>query len=232
MAVGNDGEKCWGAGDDKIAAVGTRVRFSARGRRFWAKKLKPSRQGSISGVPLQTAVGNDGEKCWGAGDDEIAVVGTPVRFNTWGRRFWTRKLKPSRRGSISGVPLQMAVGDDGEECWGAWDTCSVQRAGVTVLDQKTETEPPGLNFGCATANGSRAQWRGILGCQDDEIVEVGTLIRFNAQGQQFWAKTPKSSRWGSIWVVLLEMAMERDGMACMGVGDKVWVVVWVCTRSC
>jgi hypothetical protein len=102
---------------------------------------------------------------------------------------------------------------------------------VTVLDQKTETEPPGLDFGCATANGSRARWRRVLGCRDDEIVEVGTLIRFNAQGQQFWAKTPKSSRWGSIWVVLLDMAMERDGMACMGVGDKVWVVVWVCTRS-
>jgi hypothetical protein len=84
MAVGNDGKKCCGAGDNEIAAVGTPVQFNAWGRRFWTRKLKPSRRGSISGVPLQMAVGNDGEECWGAWNDEIAAVGTPVRFNAQG----------------------------------------------------------------------------------------------------------------------------------------------------
>jgi hypothetical protein len=58
---------------------------------------------------------------------------------------------------------EIAGGWDNEIA-GGWDTCSAKHVGVAVLGQKTETEPLGLDFGCTTANGSGARWRGVLGC--------------------------------------------------------------------
>jgi hypothetical protein len=56
--------------------------------------------------------------------------------------------------SASGGMIEGSAGDN--KIAGGWDACSAKHAGVAVLGQKTETEPLGLDFGCATANGSGA----------------------------------------------------------------------------
>ena len=49
------------------------------GEEVWAKNSKPSRRGSISGVPLGIVVENNGEMWWGGAYQVLVVAGLCVR---------------------------------------------------------------------------------------------------------------------------------------------------------
>jgi hypothetical protein len=83
----------------------------ARRRGIWGEKKKTSRRGSVSGVPCEMAMG-DSAYGWGGGAYKVVVVmGSCVCETQGGERVWAKNLKPSRRGSVSGVPCEMAMQD-------------------------------------------------------------------------------------------------------------------------
>jgi hypothetical protein len=72
------------------------------GERVWAKKLKPSCRGSVSGTPCEMAM-QDGAYRWCGGMCEVVVVvGSHIRETRGEEQVWVKKTKPSRHGSVSG----------------------------------------------------------------------------------------------------------------------------------
>ena len=79
-----EGRWCKGA-DEGVVVVGRYIRKHKAGEGVWAKRLKPSRRGSISGAPCKTAKG-DGVEGWCSGVYEVAVVVGLCARETRGRR--------------------------------------------------------------------------------------------------------------------------------------------------
>jgi hypothetical protein len=66
------------------------------GGRFWAKNLKPSVCGSVSGVPRKMAAWGDGWMWWvRVGDMKAAWVLRIHQREAGGGRVWTKNLKPN-----------------------------------------------------------------------------------------------------------------------------------------
>jgi hypothetical protein len=68
----SEGRWCKGA-DEGVVVVGRCVRKCEAGEGVCAKRPKPSRRGSISGAPCETAKG-DGAEGWCGGAYEVVVV--------------------------------------------------------------------------------------------------------------------------------------------------------------
>ena len=98
-----DGVYGWGGGMcEVVVVVGSRVRETRGGERVWAKKLKPSCRGSVSGTPCEMAM-QDGAYGWCGGMCEVVVVvGSRIRETRGEEQVWVKKTKPSRHGSVSG----------------------------------------------------------------------------------------------------------------------------------
>jgi hypothetical protein len=86
MAVWGDSGRVRGGVENVLEVVGVRVRARARGRGGQGlKKPKPSRWGSVSVVPCQTAVGGDSGRERGGVENVLQVVGVRVRARARGR---------------------------------------------------------------------------------------------------------------------------------------------------
>jgi hypothetical protein len=120
--------------------------------------------------------------------------------------FGAENPKPSRRGSVTGAPLEMAAGDDGRGWWGGFYKVRVvagccgwsRKRGRQVLGLKLETEPLGLGFGSAGENSGGERWeevvsygiyRGCGGCSGRLMAQAGVGV---------WAQNSKPSRWGLV----------------------------------
>jgi len=75
-----DGAEGWGGGIyEVVAVVGSCVCETRGEERVWVEIPKPSRCGSVSGAPCETAMG-DSAQGWGGGTYEVVVVvGSCVR---------------------------------------------------------------------------------------------------------------------------------------------------------
>jgi hypothetical protein len=77
-------------------------------------------------VPLKNAMEGDGVRWWGGAYDVAAVAGRCVRETRGRGGGLGRNAKPSRRGSVSGAPLQIAVaGYVGRSRGGAYNVAMV-----------------------------------------------------------------------------------------------------------
>jgi hypothetical protein len=81
---------------------------------FWAKSPKPAHQGSVLGVPLETAVVSDGGRWWGGVDEVTAGAGLCV----WLRKPGLRVLGQKPETGPPGLGLGRAIGDSGGGQWG------------------------------------------------------------------------------------------------------------------
>jgi hypothetical protein len=80
----------------------------------WAKNAKPSCRSSVSGVPCETAVGDNAEGWWGGVDEVTASAGLRVGLRKL--RLWVWGQKPET-GPL-GLGLGCAVGNGGGGRWG------------------------------------------------------------------------------------------------------------------
>jgi hypothetical protein len=107
------------AGRDEMAlVVGPHASKRKAGGGFWAKTPKQNRRGSVSGAPCKTAGQGDAERQWAGRDETAAAVGPCVRKRKGGGRLWAKNPKPSRGGSVSGAPCEMAAQHDAENIRG------------------------------------------------------------------------------------------------------------------
>jgi hypothetical protein len=96
-----EGRWCKGA-DEGVVVVGHCIRKHEVGEGVLAKRLKLSRHGSISGAPCKTAKG-DGVEGWCSGAYEWRWWwGCVLAKREAGEGVWAKRLKPSRRGLVSG----------------------------------------------------------------------------------------------------------------------------------
>jgi hypothetical protein len=161
-------ERRWCDGvDEAVVAMGRCVRKREAREGVWAIKPKPSRRGSISGAPSETAKGDGGEMwCGGVYEVVVVVVGlcaheTRGREGVWAKtrnraveaRFRARRVK-RRRGMVrmGGVVVYDVVVVVGS-------CVRATRGAEWVWAQKPETELPWLGFGLQW--GCR-RWRGVL----------------------------------------------------------------------
>ena len=135
-----------------------------------------------------------------------------------GEGVWAKRLKPSRRGSISVAPCKTAKGDIAWGWHGGTDQVVVvvvglcgckTRGGEGGLGEKPETEPPWLGFGCTTWNGNGGCCVGVAWWP---IPGGGGAVAKHEEGRGVWVKIPKPSRRGLVL-----------GAPCgTGVGDGAW----------
>jgi hypothetical protein len=108
-----------------------------------------------------------GEGRWCNGADEgVVVVVRCVRKREAGEGAWAKKPKPSRRGSISGAPYELAKGDGAEGwCGGVYEVAAAvglcaRETGARqgVLGQHPKPSRCGSIWGapCETATGEGA----------------------------------------------------------------------------
>ena len=120
---------------------------------------KLSRRGSVMGVPCERAVGS-GVRWWVWAKGTETAGGLRVRKHKARVRSLGQNPKPSHRGSVTGMPCEMAVGSGGVRWWvgakgtemaGGLHVCK-REVGGWGLGQKPETEHLMLGFGLAVQN--------------------------------------------------------------------------------
>ena len=116
-AVGS-GVRWWVWAKGTETAGGLRVRKREVGGRGLGQNPKASRRGSVTGVPCETAVGSGGVRWWVGAKGTETVGGLRVRKRKARVRSLGQNPKPSRRGSVTGVPCETAVGSSGVRWWG------------------------------------------------------------------------------------------------------------------
>jgi hypothetical protein len=78
--------------------------------------------------------------------------------------------------------------------------CLLAQAAAAGFAQKFAREPLGLGLGSAVGNGSRAQWRNVVGCGvcgGCDGLGGRSMVRGRTAG--FGAKSPKPSDYGSVF---------------------------------
>ena len=121
------GRWCSGA-NEVVVVVGHCVCKCEVGEGAEGQKYKIKPLGLNLGAPSEMGVQSD-EGRWHGGADEVVVVvvvGHCVHKCEVGESVCAKKLKPSRRGSISGAPCKTAKGDSGEGwCGGVYEVVAV-----------------------------------------------------------------------------------------------------------
>jgi hypothetical protein len=97
-----NGRGWWGVENRVLVVVYMAVRKRKRGR-VWAKNVKLSGSGSISGMLCQKVVKRGGKRWWCALYDVTVVVGRLVQRCERGRGVWAKIVKQGSSGSISGM---------------------------------------------------------------------------------------------------------------------------------
>jgi hypothetical protein len=105
------------------------------------------------------------------------------------------------------TPMETAPGGSGESWWDGryeaavvvgWRSCRT-RGRERSLVQKSETEPPGLDFGHEIGKGSGRQWEDVVGSAYEVATVVGSCVRQRKAGGGFGPKSRKPSHYGSVW---------------------------------
>jgi hypothetical protein len=76
--VDGDGGKWWGGTNEVVMVVGPRVCKHETGEGAGGQNHKTEHNGSILGVPCETAVEGDGGRWWRGVDEVVAVVGLRI----------------------------------------------------------------------------------------------------------------------------------------------------------
>ena len=154
-AVGS-GVRWWVWAKGTETAGGLRVRKRKAQVRSLGQNPKLSCRGSVTGVPCETAVGSSGVRWWVGAKGTETAGGLHVRKREVGGQGLGQNPKPSRRGSVTGVPCETAVGSGGVRWW-VGPRARKRRGGCAFANArpgcgvwvKPETEPSWLSYGCA-----------------------------------------------------------------------------------
>jgi hypothetical protein len=117
-----------------------------------AKNHKTEHNGSVSGVPCETAVEGNGGRWWGCVNEMVVGVGLCVCKREAGEG--AKSHKTERDGSVSGAPCEMAVeGNEGRWCRGVDEVVAVVGLHVRKCEAGEGLGAKGqarwLGFGCA-----------------------------------------------------------------------------------
>jgi hypothetical protein len=103
---------------DEVVVAGGALRLQMRGRRgAGAKSDKTERDGSVSGMPCETAVEGNGGRWWDEVGKVVVVVGLCVRKCEAGVGARAKSDEIERDGSISGALCETTVDGDGGRWW-------------------------------------------------------------------------------------------------------------------
>jgi hypothetical protein len=100
--VDGDGGRWWGGINEVVMVVGPHIRKCEAGEGAGGQNHETERDGSISGVPCETAVEGDGGRGWCGVDDVVVVVGLRMRKRKAGEGLGAKSIKLSHYGSVSG----------------------------------------------------------------------------------------------------------------------------------
>jgi hypothetical protein len=171
----------------------------ARGR-AGAKSDETERNGSVSGVPCETAVEGDGVRWWDEVDKVVVVVGLCVRKCEAGGGAGAKSDETKRDGLVSGAPCETAVESDGGRWWDEVDKVVVVvglcvrkcEAGGGAGAKSDETKRDGLVSGapCETAvESDGGRWWDEV---DKVTVVVGLCVHKREAGGGAGAETEPS----------------------------------------
>jgi hypothetical protein len=155
--------------DKVVVVVGVCVHKRKAGGRAGAKSNETERNGSVSGVPCETAVEGDGGRWWDEVNKAVVVVRLCVRKCEAGGGAGATSNETERDGSVSGAPCKTVVGGDGGRWWDEVDKVVVV-VGVCVRKCKAG--------GGAEAKSDKnqaivAQFRAAIGLQKVERGAMG-----------------------------------------------------------
>jgi hypothetical protein len=119
----------WAVGDMVIVVVCMAAQWRKQGMGVWASDPKPSRRGSVSGVPLQMAVVGDAGRSWSGAYNVAMVVGVACSRNAG-----PKNRNRAARAQFRAYRWKMRWGGDGVRLWGgAYDVATGLRQWVGAI---------------------------------------------------------------------------------------------------